>query len=254
MSAMTASLADFSTMLQRNFRHTLRNPTALFNAVLFPIVMMLMFVHVFGGSFDVGGVDYIDYATPGVIMMTIGYGVSATAIAVQSDMATGIINRFRVMDVSPSAVLVAHVVASMLRSLASIVFIVLIALAMGFRPDASPLQWLGVLGTVLLALFAVGWLTVALGLGARTPENAGFAVVPLMMLPFLSNAFVETDNMGAGARQFAEYQPFSPITETLRGLLAGDPSASPAIQAAAWCVGLALFGYLRARAKFTKRA
>ncbi|WP_431041549.1 ABC transporter permease [Streptomyces sp. P1-3] len=254
MSTMAASLEDFSTMLQRNFRHTLRNPTALFNAVLFPIIMMLMFVHVFGGSFDVGDVDYIDYATPGVIMMTIGYGVSATAVAVNSDMSTGIINRFRVMDVSPTSVLTAHVIASMLRSLASITFIVLIALAMGFRPDASPLQWLGVLGVILLALFAIGWLTVALGLGAKTPENAGFAVVPLMMLPFLSNAFVETDNMGGGARQFAEYQPFSPITETLRGLFAGDPSASPAIQAVIWCVGLALLGFLLARSNFTKRA
>ncbi|MFD9894491.1 ABC transporter permease [Amycolatopsis sp. NPDC059027] len=252
MNAITASLTDSATMFQRNFRHTVRNPMTLFSAILFPIIMMFLFVYVFGGAFSVG-VNYVDYATPGLIMMTIGYGVGPTAVSVHADMATGIINRLRIMDVSRTAVLGAHVIASMLRSLAAIVFIIAFALVMGFRPAASFPEWLGVIGIIVLTLLAIGWLTVALGLAAKTPETANFGIIPLVLLPFLSSAFVPADKMGAGVRQFAEYQPFTPIIETLRGLLAGTPSAGPAIAAIAWCVGLMLIGYLWARRKFTKR-
>ena len=132
-------------MLGRNFKHTVRNPAAVFNAILFPIVIMLMFVYVIGGAFNVG-VDYIDYATPGMIILAICYGLSATATAVNSDMTKGIINRFKVMDISRSAVLSAHVVASMLRSLVAIAAIIGVAFALGFRPAASFLDWLGAIG------------------------------------------------------------------------------------------------------------
>ena len=214
---------------------------------------MLMFVYVFGGAFNVG-VDYIDYATPGLILLAICYGLGATAMAVNSDMTKGIINRFKVMDVSRSAVLTGHVVASMLRSLIAIAAIIGVAFALGFRPAASFLDWLGAIGLIVLVGFATSWLTVALGLAAKTPESAGMATVPLIMLPFLSSAIVPADKMGPGVRQFAEYQPFTPIIETLRGLLAGAPSAGDAIAALAWCVGIALVGYLWALATFKKRA
>ncbi|MEV8634602.1 ABC transporter permease [Streptosporangium sp. NPDC051023] len=253
MSAISASLADSTTMLRRNFRHTMRNPLTLFNAIIMPIFVMFLMVYVLGGAFSVG-TNYVDYVTPGLIMMTIGYGVSSTAIAVSSDMTTGFINRLRVMDVSRAAVLNAHVIATMLRSLVAIAFIIGVAFLMGFRPSASFTEWLGVIGIVMLAVLAIGWLTVAFGLAAKTPESAGLAAVPLMLLPFLSSAFVPAGKMGAGARQFAEYQPFTPIIETLRGLLTGAPSAGSAIAAIAWCVGLTLIGYLWARASFTKRA
>ena len=246
-------MSSSTTMLGRNFKHTLRNPVTVFNAVLFPIVIMLMFVYVIGGAFDVG-VDYIDYATPGMIVLAICYGLSATALAVNSDMTKGIINRFKVRDISRSAVLSAHVAASMLTSLIAIAAVIAVAFLSGFRPDGNLLQWLGAIGLAVLVSFAASWFTVALGLFAKTPESAGLAAVPLIMLPFLSSAIVPADTMRAGLRQFVEYQPFTPIIETLRGLLTGHPSGSTAITAVAWCVGIALVGYVWSLSTFTKRA
>ena len=244
---------DSAIMLRRNFKHTVRNPIAVFNAVLLPIVIMLMFVGEIGGAFNVG-VKYVDYATPGMIVLTICYGLSATALAVNSDMTKGIINRFKVMDISRSAVLNAQVVATVLRTVVAVAAIIGVAFALGFRPHASFPEWLGAIGLIVLVSFATGWLTVALGLAAKTPESAGMASVPLVLLPFLSSAIVPADKMGPGVRQFAEYQPFTPIIETLRGLLTGEPSASKAIIAVAWCVGIGLVGYVWSLATFTKRA
>ena len=197
-------MSDSMIMLRRNFKHTVRNPVAVFNAVLFPIVLMLMFVYVIGGAFNVG-VKYIDYATPGMIVLAICYGLSATALAVNSDMTKGIINRFKVMDISRSAVLSGHVVATMLRSLVAIAAIMGVAFALGFRSPASFLEWLGAIGLIVLVSFAASWLTVALGLAAKTPESAGMAVVPLILLPFLSSAIVPSpprlrDRSGRGKR------------------------------------------------------
>jgi ABC-2 type transport system permease protein len=246
-------MSNSTTMLGRNFKHTLRNPVAVFNAVLFPIVILLMFVYVVGGAFDLG-VDYIDYATPGMIVLAIAYGLSATALAVNSDMTKGIINRFKVMDISRSAVLSAHVAASMLTSLIAIAAVIGVAFLSGFRADGSFLEWLGAIGLAVLVSFAASWFTVALGLFAKTPESAGMAAVPLIMLPFLSSAIVPADTMRAGLRQFVEYQPFTPIIETLRGLLTGQPSGSTAITAVAWCVGIAVVGYAWSLSTFTRRA
>ncbi|NUP67161.1 MAG: ABC transporter permease [Nonomuraea sp.] len=253
MNAVSASLTDSATMLRRDLRHTMRNPLTLFNAVLMPIFVMFLMVYVLGDGFSVGA-DYVDYATPGMIVMTIGYGIGPTATAVNSDMTTGFVNRLRVMHVSRSAVLNAHVISTMLRSLVAIAVVVGVAFLMGFRPSASLPQWLGVIGIVTLTALAISWLTVAAGLAARSPQSAGILGVPLMLLPFLSSAFVPADRMGPGARQFAEYQPFTPIIESLRGLLSGTPSAGPAVTAVAWCVGLSAVGYLWARSTFTKRA
>src|SRR5215468_9329134 len=244
---------DSVIMLRRNFKHTVRNPTAVFNAILFPVVLMLMFVYVIGRAFNVG-VNYIDYATPGMIVLAVCYGLSATALAVNSDMTKGIINRFKVMDISRSAVLSGHVAATMLRSLIAIAAIIGVAFGLGFRPAASSLEWLGAIGLIVLVSFATSWITVALGLVAKTPESAGMATVPLILLPFLSSAIVPVAEMGAGVRQFAEYQPFTPIIEALRGLLAGAPSAGDAIAAIAWCAGIALVGYVWSLSIFKKRA
>jgi ABC-2 type transport system permease protein len=253
MNAISASLADSRTMVRRNFRHTMRNPLALFNAIIVPIFVVFLMVYVLGGAFSVGS-DYVDYATPGLIIMTIGYGIGPTATAVNSDMTTGFINRLRVMHVSRAAVLNAHVFEIMLRTLVAIAIIIGVALLMGFRPSASFPEWLGAIAIIALTVLAIGWLTVAAGLAAKSPESAGIFGVPLMLLPFLSSAFVPADTMGPGAREFAEYQPFTSIIETLRGFLTGAPSTGTAITALAWCVGLSLVGYLWARATFTKRA
>jgi ABC-2 type transport system permease protein len=242
-----------TVMLRRNFKHISRNPTSVFNAVLMPIVMLFMFVYMLGDAFSVG-VDYIDYATPGLMLMAVCYGLGGTATAVNSDMTKGIINRFKVMDVSRGAVLTGHVVASLLTNLIAIAALVGVAFLLGFDPSASLVDWLGVIGMVVLLAFSAGWLTVALGLAAKSPETAGMAAVPLVMLPFFSSAIVPADKMGPGLRQFAEYQPFTSIIETLRGLLNGTPSSGDAITAVAWCVGIALVGYLWARSTFKKRA
>jgi ABC-2 type transport system permease protein len=249
MSAQNHSIV----MLRRNFKHITRNPTSVFNAVLMPVVIMLMFVYMLGDAFNVG-VDYVDYATPGLMLLAVCYGLGATATAVNSDMTKGIINRFKVMDVSRGAVLTGHVIASLLTNLIAIAAIVGVGFLLGFRPSASFVDWLGVIGLVVLLGFAAGWLTVALGLFAKSPETAGLAAVPLVMLPFFSSAIVPADKMGAGLKQFAEYQPFTPIIETLRGLLNGAPHAGDVIPALAWCVGIALVGYLWARSTFAKRA
>jgi ABC-2 type transport system permease protein len=218
-----------------------------------PVVLMLLLVYVFGNAFNVGE-HYIEYATPGLILLAITYGLSGTAVSVNSDMTKGIINRFKVMDISRGAVLTGHVFASMLRSLIAIAAIIGVAFLIGFRSSASLLDWLGAIGFIALVCFATTWLTVALGLAAKTAESAGLATVPLIMLPFLSSAFVPADTMAAGVRPFAEYQPFTPINETLRGLFNGTPSAGDAIAAIAWCTGIALIGYLWALATFKKRA
>ena len=158
------------------------------------------------------------------------------------------------MDISRSAVLSGHVVATMLRSLVAITAIIGVAFAMGFRAHAGFLDWLGAIGIIAATAFAAAWLTVALGMAAKTPESAGLSVVPLLLLPFVSSAVVPADKMGQGVRQFAEYQPFTPIIEALRGLLAGTPSGGYAAAALAWCAGIALVGYLWSRATFSKRA
>ncbi|QFZ24046.1 ABC transporter permease [Saccharothrix syringae] len=240
-------------MLRRNFTHLARNPTSVFNAVLMPVIVMLMFVYMMGDAFDVG-VDYIDYATPGLILPAVCYGLGATATAVNSDMTKGIINRFKVMDVSRGAVLTGHVVAGVLTNLVAVAALLGVAFLLGFSPAAGPAGWLGVVGVVLLLGFAAGWFTTALGLAAKSPETAGMAAVPLVMLPFFSSAIVPAEKMGPGLREFARYQPFTPVIETIRGLLSGAPDGGDAAAAVAWCAGIALVGYLWSAASFRKRA
>ena len=253
MSTTSAALTDSRIMLRRNFKHILRNPVTIFNGALMPVVIMLMFVYVLGNAFNVGE-HYIEYATPGLILLAISYGLSATAVSVNSDMTKGIINRFKVMNVSRGAVLNGHVAATMLGSVVAIAAIIGVAFALGFRSSGTLLDWLAAIGIILATAFAAAWLTVALGIFAKTPESAGLTVVPLILLPFVSSAIVPADKMGQGVRQFAEYQPFTPIIEAIRGLLAGTPSGGYAAAALGWCAGIALLGYLWSRATFSKRA
>jgi ABC-2 type transport system permease protein len=254
MSMASTTFGDSAIMLRRNFKHTVRNPVTVFNAVLFPLVMMLMFVYVFGGAFKVPG-SYIDYAVPGLTVMAITYGLGPTATAVNDDMTKGIINRFKTMDVSRGAVLAGHVVNTTVRSLIAVGAIIGVGFAMGFRSHASLLAWLGALGVIALLASATSWLTVAMGLAAKSPESAGLGTVPLIMLPFLSSAFVPASTMKTGVRQFAEYQPFTPIIETLRGLLSGGHvGTGHLIQTVAWCVAFAVIGYTWSVSTFKKRA
>ncbi len=245
---------DSVVMLRRNFKYSVRNPVTVFNAILMPIILMLMFVYVFGDAFNVGGGTYINYATPGMLMLALVYGLSATAVAVSSDMTKGIINRFKVMDVPRGAVLTGHVVSTMVRTVVALVAIVGVAFLFGFRPSASFPQWLAAIGVLLLVVLAVSWLTVACGLAAKTQESAGFATVPLIMLPFFSSAIVPADKMGPGIREFAKYQPFTSIIESVRGFLTGAPNLGQTLAAIAWALGITIIGYTWARTTFNKQA
>ena len=180
-------------MLRRNLKHIARNPTSVFNAVLMPVVVMLMFVYMLGDAFSVG-VPYVDYATPGMLLLAVCYGLGAVATAVNSDMTKGIINRFKVMDVARSAVLTGYVAATVVTNLIAVTAIIGTAFLLGFRSSAGFLDWLGVLGIVLLTAVALAWFTVAVGLAAKSPETAGLGTVPLIMLPFFSSAIVPAED------------------------------------------------------------
>jgi len=253
MSAISASFTDSRIMLRRNFKHILRNPVTIFNGAVMPVVVMLLFVYMLGNAFSAGE-RYVEYATPGMILLAITYGLAGTAVSVNSDMTKGIINRFKVMNVSRGAVLNGHVAATMAGSSIAIAAIIAVAFGLGFRSSATALDWLGAIGIIAATAFAAAWLTVALGMAAKTPESAGLAIVPLLLLPFLSSAIVPAAKMGQGFRQFAQYQPFTPIIEAVRGLLAGAPSGGYAAAALAWCAGIALVGYVWSRATFSRRA
>ncbi|MEV0703006.1 ABC transporter permease [Saccharopolyspora sp. NPDC050389] len=258
MSTLSHAGGDSVTMLRRNLLHALRYPGMSLSVIGMPIVMMLLFVYVLGGVLGAGlgvaagGAGYIDYVAPGIILMAATSGSVAASVSVCVDMTEGIINRFRTMAISRSSVLTGHVVGSVIQTMISVVLVVLVALLLGFRPTGGPLAWLGALGLLALLALALTWVSVAMGLVARSAETASNVGLPLQFLPFLGSAFVPTDSMPAGLRWFAENQPFTPIIETVRGLLMGTPVGANAVLAVAWSVAIALAGYLWARAAFRR--
>jgi ABC-2 type transport system permease protein len=251
-------MSDATTMVRRNFRHTLRNPGAMIMTIALPVVLLLLFVGVFGGALTTGlgtatqGRGYIDYLVAGILLMTVGYGATTTAMAVNRDMTAGIIARFRTMAISRASVLTGHVVGSTVRTLVSAVLVVAVALLLGFRPGGDPLRWLGAFGIVALLTLALTWLGVAVGLAAKTAEGTAPFTFAVQLLPFLSSAFVSPDAMSGVVRWFAAHEPFTPIIDALRGLLLGTPVAGYGLLAVGWCVGLALAGYFWARALFKR--
>jgi ABC-2 type transport system permease protein len=248
----TYALRDSTTMLRRNLLHALRYPSMTVATVAIPVFMLLLFVGVFGGALAVGleGTTYVNYVTPAIIMMAATSGSVGTAVSVSMDMTEGIMNRFRTLAISRTAVLTGQVVGSMITTMTSLVLVVGVALLMGFRPTAGVPEWLAAAGVLLLLTFALTWLSAAIGLVARNPESASNLPMPFTFLPLVGSGFVPTDSMPGAVRWFAEHQPFTPINETLRGLLMGTPIGANALIALAWCVGLTAVGYLWARKAF----
>ncbi|MEU2172848.1 ABC transporter permease [Nocardia sp. NPDC019219] len=252
--SMSYALADSATMLRRNLLHAKRYPSLSFGVIVMPTVLLLVFNFVFGGALEKSsGGNYIDYLAPGMLLMIPAYMTVSVAVSVATDTTKGIVNRFRTMDIAQSAMLTGHVVGALIQALAGIAAMAGVALLIGFRPNADPVEWLAVFGLLALVMFALTWLSVALGLLAPNPESASNTPFPLVMLPFLGSGLVGTDTMPAGLRQFAEYQPFTPFTETIRGLLMGTEIGDNAIISIVWCVGLTVVGYLWSSSIFRRR-
>ncbi|MFC4605311.1 ABC transporter permease [Rhodococcus kronopolitis] len=258
-------VADVVTMLRRNLLRAVRYPGLTMFLVAGPLVMLVLFVYVFGGALGAGvmpgvapGADgraaYLDYITPTLFILTVVGAGQSVAISAAMDAASGIMARFKTMAISPGSVLSGQVLGTVLQSLAALVLVLAAAFAMGYRPDAGALDWLALLGLFVLLGLALSWLCVAMGLNARSVETASNTPMILLLLPFLGSGFVPVETMPTAVRWFAEYQPFTPIIETVRGLLAGGVGLEVAVvaQAVGWCLALGLAGYAWARSLYRR--
>ncbi len=226
-----------AVFVQRSLRHSLRDGESMLMAILLPVMLMVLFTQVFGGAIDPSG-GYVDYIVPGIILLCAGFGASSTAVYVANDMRTGIIDRIRTLPLRAGAVLTGHVVASLLRNLLATAVVIVVALLLGFRPTATPWEWLGVILLVALYILAITYLFAAIGLAAGSPEAANGYGFILLFVPYLSSAFVPVDTMPQWLQPVARHQPVTPIVETIRALLSGQPIGTDAAWALAWCLAI----------------
>ncbi|MGW7194619.1 ABC transporter permease [Streptomyces chryseus] len=260
MSSLTLAVRDSSTMLRRNLLHARRYPSLTLNLLLTPVMLLLLFVYIFGDTMSAGigggGADrsaYIAYIVPGILLLTIGGTTIGSAVSVSSDMTEGIIARFRTMAIHRGSVLIGHVVGSVVQCVMSVVLVGAVAVAIGFRAkDATVLEWVLAVGLLALVSLALTWIAVGMGLSSPNVEAASNNALPLMVLPLLSSAFVPLDAMPGWFQPFAEYQPFTPAIETLRGLLLGTEIGHNGWLAVAWCLGLAVLGYFWSKSLFNR--
>ncbi|MFE5601240.1 ABC transporter permease [Streptomyces coelicoflavus] len=256
MSNLSLAVRDSSTMLRRNLLHARRYPSLTLNLLLTPVMLLLLFVYVFGDAMSagIGGgdrSDYVAYLVPGLLLMTIGSTTIGTAVSVSNDMTEGIIARFRTMAIHRGSVLVGHVIGSVVQSVMSVVLVGAVGVAIGFRSsDATALEWLAAFGLVVLFTLAMTWIAVGMGLVSPNAEAASNNALPLIFLPLISSAFVPIDSMPGWFQPIAEYQPFTPAIETLRGLLLGTGIGHDGWLAVGWCLALTALGYLWATSKF----
>ena len=246
-------VADSITMLRRNLLHMIRYPGLSVFTIMGPVVILLLFVFVFGGTLGAGlpGVDpaggraaYLAYVMPGILAITIAGGAGGTATTVSMDMTEGITARFRTMAISRASVLAGHVLGNTIQTLIAVVLVLGVGLAIGFRPDAGAMEWLAAAGLMVLIAYAISWLAVAMGMQAKSVETASNLPLLLVILPMLGSGFVPTGSMPAWMQGFADYQPFTPIIETIRGLLLGTPIDWNGALALGWCVVIAVAGYV----------
>ncbi|HEY4225504.1 MAG TPA: ABC transporter permease [Pseudolysinimonas sp.] len=227
------------TFVRRSILHTIRTPDALIMATVFPIIMMLLFTYVFGGAFDHSG-GYVQYVVPGIILLCAGFGAAGVAVDVAQDMTTGIIDRFRTMPIHASAVIAGHVVTSLIRNLFATGVVIGVAVLVGFRPDATPLEWVAAFGLIALYILAITALFAAIGLASSSPEAASGYGFIVMFVPYVSSAFVPVSTMPVWLQGFAQHQPLTPIIETIRGLLRGSAIGDQGWIAVLWCLGILL--------------
>ncbi|MCB5165728.1 ABC transporter permease [Streptomyces bambusae] len=258
MSSLSLALRDSSTMLRRNLLHARRYPSLTLNLLMTPVMLLLLFVYIFGDAMS-GGIgggdrsDYIAYIVPGILLMTIGSTVVGAAVSVSTDMSEGIIARFRTMAIHRSSVLIGHVIGSVIQSIASVVLVGAVGVAIGFRStDASVLEWLAAFGLIALYALALTWIAVGMGMVSPNAEAASNSAMPLILLPLISSAFTPIDSMPGWFQPIAEYQPFTPAIETLRGLLLGTEIGHNGWLAVAWSLALAFLGYRWSTASFKR--
>lgn len=260
MSTLTHTMSDSVTMFRRDLVHQRRYPSVTVMLIAMPVVFLLLFVFVFGGTLGdgiegAGGRQgYLEYVVPGVLLMAIAAVAQGTCISVAKDMTEGIIARFRTMAISRAAVLTGHVGGAMFQTVLGLAVVVVMALALGFRPTATPIEWVATIALLTLITFAFTWLTVALGINAASVETASNSPMFLLLLPFLGSAFVPTESMPTAVQWFADHQPFTPMIETVRGLLVGTPIGNDGIVSIVWCVVIAGASYLWARSSYDRRS
>jgi ABC-2 type transport system permease protein len=259
MSTLSYAVADSATMLRRQLRHMLRYASMTLMLIGMPIVFLLLFVYVFGGTLGAGlggpsggRAEYLEYVLPGILLMAVAAGAIGTSISVAMDMTEGIIARFRTMAIFRPSVLTGHVLGSMIQTMLSLAVVTGVAMLIGFRANATPVEWVATVAVLAAITFALTWLCVAFGLVTKTVEAASNLPQPLVFLPFLGSGFVPTDSMPTGLRWFAEYQPFTPMMDTVRGLLLGTAIGDSAVIALAWCAAIALAGYLWAKRLYNR--
>ncbi|MEU3659362.1 ABC transporter permease [Streptomyces sp. NPDC032940] len=259
-SRLPLAVRDSSTMLRRNLLHARRYPSLTLNLLLTPVMLLLLFVYIFGDVMSAGigdgGADrsaYIAYLVPGLLLMTIGSTTIGTAVSVSMDMSEGIIARFRTMAIHRGSVLVGHVVGSVIQSVMSVLLVGAVGVAIGFRStDATAPEWLAAFGLLVLFTVALTWIAVGMGLVSPNAEAASNNALPLIFLPLISSTFVPVDAMPGWFQPIAEYQPFTPAVETLRGLLLGTEIGHNGWLALAWCLVLTGLGYFWSKSVFDR--
>ncbi|MFI0240433.1 ABC transporter permease [Streptomyces sp. NPDC016845] len=260
MSSLALAVRDSNTMLRRNLLHARRYPSGTLNLLLAPIMLLLLFVYVFGDVMSAGIAghgadrsDYIAYIVPGILLMTVGSTVIGAAVYVSMDMNEGLVARFRTMNIHRSSMIIGHVVGSVLQCLAGVVLVGAVAVAIGFRStDATALEWLAAFGLIALFALALTWIAVGMGMASPNAEAAANSAQPLILLPLISSAFIPAATMPGWFQPIAEYQPFTPAIETLRGLLLGTEIGNNGWIALVWCVGLTVLGHRWATARFNR--
>ncbi len=259
MSTLGYAVRDSRTMLRRNLRRMQRYPSMTLMLIAIPAILLLLFVYVFGGTMGagLGGItggraEYANYVVPGILLLSLATGATGTAVAIAMDMTEGIIARFKTMAIFRPSVLTGHVLGSVIQMMLSLAVLIGVGLLVGFRPNATPLEWIAVAGFLFAICFAITWLSVALGLVSKTVEGASNLPMPLILLPFLGSGFVPTESMPTPVQWFAEYQPFTPMMDTLRGLLLGTAIGNDAWIAIAWCVAITVGGFVWAKYLFNR--
>jgi ABC-2 type transport system permease protein len=245
---------DTITMTKRSVRHTVRSVDTIITVAVMPIAMMLLFVYVIGATIQTGDISYIDFITPGILVMCIASGIAYAAVRLNNDMTKGMVNRFRTMPIASSSVLGGHAVSSVVSNLVSVALVILVALLAGFRSDAGVVSLLGAAGLLVLFTIATSWLAIVFGLLAKSAEGAGAFSYILLLLIFTSSAFATTDSMGSAVRAFAENQPMTLIIETMRSFLVNDSAGSDAWAAVGWCLALFAVSYFAAVKLYTNKA